>query len=209
MQGKCRGPAELAVLLKHFHFMSLSESPVERALDDLLVTASLMRPMAGDILQIGEVLRDKLLSGSKVMTAGNGGSASDALHLAEELVGRFDKERRSLPAICISADPTLLTCIGNDYGFENLFSRQIEGLGRPGDALVVFSTSGNSPNIVNAIYAAKDRGISTIAILGKTGGRSKGLSDFEIIVPSSVTARIQEIHTFILHSWLSIIEVGL
>ncbi len=209
MQGKCRGPAELAVLLKHFHFMSLSESPVERALDDLLVTANLMRPMAGDILQIGEVLRDKLLSGSKVMTAGNGGSASDALHLAEELVGRFDKERRSLPAICISADPTLLTCIGNDYGFENLFSRQIEGLGRPGDALVVFSTSGNSPNIVNAIYAAKDRGISTIAILGKTGGRSKGLSDFEIIVPSSVTARIQEIHTFILHSWLSIIEVGL
>jgi phosphoheptose isomerase len=209
LQGKCRGPAELAVLLKHFHFMSLSESPVERALDDLLVTANLMRPMAGDILQIGEVLRDKLLSGSKVMTAGNGGSASDALHLAEELVGRFDKERRSLPAICISADPTLLTCIGNDYGFENLFSRQIEGLGRPGDALVVFSTSGNSPNIVNAIYAAKDRGISTIAILGKTGGRSKGLSDFEIIVPSSVTARIQEIHTFILHSWLSIIEVGL
>jgi D-sedoheptulose 7-phosphate isomerase len=189
--------------------MTLAESQVQRALDELILTANLMRPLAGDILQTGEVLREKLLSGCKVMTAGNGGSASDALHLAEELVGRFDKERRSLPAICLSADPTLLTCIGNDYGFENLFSRQIEGLGRSGDALVVFSTSGNSPNIVNAIDVAKRLGISTIAILGKTGGSSKGLSDFEIIVPSLVTARIQEIHTFILHSWLSIIEAGL
>jgi len=122
------------------------------------------------------------------------------------LVGRFDRERPSLPAIALCADPTLLTCIGNDYGFERLFSRQIEGLGRPGDVLVAFTTSGNSPNLVAALKAARAKRLKTIALMGKSGGSAKGLADFEIIVPSEIGARIQEVHTFILHCWLSIIE---
>jgi D-sedoheptulose 7-phosphate isomerase len=147
-----------------------------------------------------------LSSGKKLLTAGNGGSAADALHLAEELVGRFEKERPSLPAVCLNADPTLLTCIGNDYGFDRLFSRQVEGLGQPGDVLVVFTTSGNSRNLIAALDAARQKGLRTIALLGKSGGAAKGNADLEIIIPSQNTARIQEIHTFILHCWLSLIE---
>jgi phosphoheptose isomerase len=154
----------------------------------------------------GNEIRQAIKSGRKLLTAGNGGSAADALHLAEELVGRFDKERDSLPAIALCADPTLITCIGNDYGFDHLFSRQIEGLGRPGDVLVVFSTSGKSPNVLNALHAAKKRQVKTIAVLGKDGGPAKGLADHELIVPSNVTARVQEVHTFILHAWLTLLE---
>lgn len=186
--------------------MTSERQAIESTLEDLILTAERSKGLLDSIVTIGMVLRERLLSGSKVLTAGNGGSAADALHLAEELVGRFHKERRSLGAVCLSADPTLLTCIGNDYGFEHLFSRQVEGLGKSGDVLVIFSTSGNSPNLVLALKTAKSLGISTVAVLGKDGGQSKGLADHEIIVPSSETARIQVIHTFILHSWLEIIE---
>ena len=132
--------------------------------------------------------------------------AADALHLAEELIGRFSKERPSLAALSLCADPTALTCIANDYGYERVFSRQIEGLGRPGDVLVVFTTSGNSPNLVLALKVARERGLLTIAVLGKDGGAARGLADHELIIPSTNTARIQELHTFILHAWLTQIE---
>jgi D-sedoheptulose 7-phosphate isomerase len=154
----------------------------------------------------GLEIKRSLSSGGKLLSIGNGGSAADALHLAEELVGRFDQERPSLPAIALCADPTLLTCIGNDYGFEKLFSRQVEGLGRPGDVLVVFTTSGNSPNLIAALKTARGKGIKTIALLGKSGGAARGIADHEIIVPSEIGARIQEVHTFILHCWLTLIE---
>ena len=154
----------------------------------------------------GKKLAACLAGGGKIMTCGNGGSACDALHLSEELVGRFDQNRRSLAAICLASDSSLLTCIANDFGYDTVFARQIEGLGRPGDALVVFSSSGNSPNLVAALERAKKTGLLTISILGKGGGKCKGLADHEIIVPSQTTARVQEVHTFILHCWLTLIE---
>ena len=178
-------------------------------LDDLRAALDRTRELLPRILAAGDEIKSALRSGHKLLTAGNGGSAAEALHLAEELVGRFDKERPSLPAISLCGDPTLLTCIGNDYGYERLFSRQIEGLGRPGDVLVVFTTSGNSPNVIAALHTARARGLKTVALLGKSGGAAKGLADHEIIVPSDVTARVQEVHAFILHTWLYIIEADL
>lgn len=179
---------------------------IKHQLDDLLATLERFRLLLPVVETAGDEIRRAIKGGHKLLTAGNGGSAADALHLAEELVGRFDKERASLPAIALCADPTLLTCIGNDYGFDQIYSRQIEGLGRPGDVLVIFSTSGNSPNVISALHIAKARQLKTIALLGKDGGAAKGIADHELIVPSSVTARIQEIHTFILHSWLTQLE---
>lgn len=178
-------------------------------LDDLAALLERMKPLAGAVSAAGEALTETLRRGNKLLTAGNGGSAADALHLAEELIGRFDRERPPLAAVSLCGDPTLLTCIGNDYGFDMLFSRQVEGLGKPGDALIVISTSGNSRNLVNALNVANQGGLITLALLGKTGGAAKGLARHEIIVPDHSTARIQEVHTFILHAWLRQIEAGL
>lgn len=148
------------------------------------------------------VLRD----GGKVLTAGNGGSAAEALHMAEELVGRFRSNRPSLPALSLAADPTALTCIGNDFGFDRIFSRQVEGLGRSGDVLVLFSTSGVAPNLAFALEAARARGVRVIALLGRDGGRLAGLADYEIIVPGTATERIQEAHQVVLHLVLDEVE---
>ncbi len=162
--------------------------------------------LLGLISSGGDILLASLKAGGTVLTCGNGGSAADASHMSEELVGRFRGERRSLPSVCLSSDGPLLTCIGNDYGIDALFSRQIEGLGKVGDVLVVFSTSGNSANIRTALHVARRAGMKSISLLGKDGGKCKGLSDCDIIVPSNSTARIQEMHTFIMHSWLEAIE---
>ena len=147
-----------------------------------------------------------LNSGGKILTCGNGGSAADALHMAEELVGRYRNNRRSLPGVCLNADPTALTCIGNDFGFDEIFSRQVEGLGVKGDVLVCFSSSGNSPNIVRALDAARKRGVRSVALLGKDGGKARGKADLELIVASADTARIQEAHTLLLHALLERVE---
>jgi D-sedoheptulose 7-phosphate isomerase len=147
-----------------------------------------------------------LKSGGKLLTCGNGGSAADAMHLAEELVGRYKNDRRSLPAISLNADPTLLTCIGNDYSFDEVFSRQVESLAGKSDLLICFSTSGNSPNILRALAAAKAKGVKSVALLGKDGGKAKGKGDFEIIVASSDAGRVQEAHTLLLHALLEVIE---
>ncbi len=160
------------------------------------------------IIETCSVIIDAIKNGGKLLTCGNGGSAADALHLSEELVGRYSKERRGLPAICLNADVTALTCIGNDYGYNNLFSRQVEALGRPNDVLVGFTTSGNSANVLAAFLKAKEYGITTIMLSGKDGGKTKGICDYELIVPSNNTARIQEIHTLILHQWLEEIDVA-
>ena len=142
------------------------------------------------------------------MTCGNGGSAADAMHLAEELVGRYNRERRALAALCLNADPTAITCICNDYGYENVFSRGVEALGKPGDVLVGFTTSGNSINILNAFAAAAKLGVVTVLLAGKDGGKARGACDHEIIVPSHNTARIQEVHTLVLHQWLENIDAN-
>lgn len=162
--------------------------------------------LAPEIEAAGRQLISLLRAGGKILTCGNGGSATDALHLAEEFVGRYKGERRALPAICLSADVSVLTCIANDYGFEAVFSRAVEALGQPGDALVGITTSGNSENIIRALETARARGMTTFLLAGKDGGRAQGTCDHEIIVPSQTTARIQEIHTLVLHCWLELVE---
>ena len=152
------------------------------------------------------VFSDCFRNGHKLLTCGNGGSAADALHMSEELIGRYRGNRRALPAISLASDVTALTCIANDWNYEAVFSRQVEGLGQKGDILVGFSGSGNSVNVIRAIETAKKQGVITVALLGKGGGKTKGLADYEVIVPSNNTARVQEIHTWILHVILEHIE---
>jgi D-sedoheptulose 7-phosphate isomerase len=147
-----------------------------------------------------------LKSGGKILTCGNGGSAADAMHLAEELGGRYRGNRHPLPAISLNADGTLLTCIGNDFGFDEVFARQVEGLANKNDLLICFSTSGNSRNILRALEAAKSKGVKSVALLGKDGGKAKGKADLEIIVANTDSGRIQEAHTMILHALLEVIE---
>lgn len=158
------------------------------------------------VKQTGELMVQRLRSGKTIFACGNGGSATDSMHLCEELVGRYRGNRCPLPAVSLNTDSSVLTCIGNDYGFEAIFARQIEALGREGDVLVGFSTSGHSINVLKAFESAKDRGVSTILLTGKDGGKIKDIADHTIIVPSDNTARIQELHTFILHAWLEMVE---
>lgn len=156
--------------------------------------------------QTGQLLVERLKVGQTVYACGNGGSATDSMHLCEELVGRYRGDRRPLPAVSLNTDSSVLTCIGNDYGFDAIFSRQVEALCKKDDVLVGFSTSGNSENILKAFHAARERGVTTILLSGKKGGTIKTLADHTIIVPSENTARIQELHTFILHAWLELVE---
>jgi D-sedoheptulose 7-phosphate isomerase len=177
------------------------------AVSELIAALNASLFMEDVIAKTSSVIIDSINNGGKLLTCGNGGSAADALHLAEELVGRYSKERRGLPAICLNSDVTAITCIGNDYGYDQIFSRQVEALGRVNDVLVGFTTSGNSPNVLSAFLKAKEYGITTIMLSGKDGGRAKNMCDYELIVPSENTARIQEIHTLILHQWLEEIDV--
>lgn len=162
--------------------------------------------LAPQVDSAGIAILKALKCGCKLLTCGNGGSAADAMHLAEELVGRYHRDRPALPAICLNADPTAITCICNDYGYEKVFSRGIEALGKPGDVLVGFTTSGNSANVLAAFAAAKSLGITTVLLAGRDGGKARGSCDHEIIVPSDSTSRIQEIHTLVLHQWLESID---
>lgn len=162
-------------------------------------------PNLARIEQAAELIAAAFKSGGKVLICGNGGSACDAMHFAEELTGRFRNDRPPLPAIaCVDAGH--ITCTANDYGFDQIFSRWVEALGRPGDVLIVLSTSGNSENIVRAAAAGKARGMMTIALLGKSGGKLKGTCDLEWIAPGEFADRIQEIHMLVLHTLIECIE---
>ena len=150
-----------------------------------------------------------LESGGKLLFCGNGGSAADAQHLASELTGRFVKDRRPLAAIALTTDTSAITSIGNDYRFDDIFARPLRGLARPGDCLVAISTSGNSKNIIEAVHAARELGVATIGLLGRDGGTLKALCDHPIVVPSTVTARIQEAHILIGHTLCGAVEAAL
>lgn len=176
------------------------------SLEELRAVLAASAALAPAVEATGAAILDSLRSGGKLLTCGNGGSAADALHLAEELVGRYRIDRRALPAICLNADVTALTCIANDYGYDSVFSRQVEAYGRPGDVLVGFSTSGNSPNVLAAFSAARVRGVITILLSGKDGGQARTQCDHALVVPSATTARIQEVHTLVLHQWLEAID---
>ena len=144
--------------------------------------------------------------GKKTLLAGNGGSAADAQHIAAELVGRYGFDRPSIPSIALTTDTSNLTAIGNDYGYDKVFSRQMEGMGSEGDLFIGISTSGNSENIINAIHAAKAKGVQTVALVGRDGGEMARIADHAIIVPSNDTPRIQESHILIGHMICDIIE---
>lgn len=148
--------------------------------------------------KIAEELTETFTNGNKVLICGNGGSNCDALHFAEEFTGRFRKERRALPAIAIS-DSSHITCVGNDYGFDYIFSKGVEAYGKEGDMFIGISTSGNSGNVIKAVEKAKELGMKTVALLGKDGGKLKGMCDYEFIIPGETSDRIQEIHMMILH----------
>ncbi len=159
-----------------------------------------------DILAGADLLAATLRAGGKVLTAGNGGSAAEAMHMAEELSGRYKHNRPSLPGIALTADGTAMTCIGNDFGFDEVFARQIEGLGADGDLLVLFSTSGKARNLARALEVAHAKGMRVLALLGRDGGPMHGLADIEILAPGAGTENIQEAHQVLLHLLLEAVE---
>jgi len=152
------------------------------------------------------LLLETVTRGGTVLIAGNGGSAADAQHFAAEFVGRFLTERRALPAVALSTDTSILTAVGNDYGFERIFSRQVEALARPGDLFFGISTSGNSPNILRAVESAKERGCKTVALLGRDGGAIGRCVELPIVVPVVETPHIQETHLTIIHLLCLLVE---
>ena len=162
--------------------------------------------IAGDVHRTIELIRASLQKGGKLLLMGNGGSAGDSQHIAAELIGRYKRERKAMPAIALTVDTSILTAMGNDYGFEYIFSRQVEALAGKDDVVMGISTSGNSENVIRALVAAKSIGASTVALIGNQGGKMKDLVDVPIVVPSSDTARIQECHITIGHIICEILE---
>jgi D-sedoheptulose 7-phosphate isomerase len=160
----------------------------------------------GVVAEMAEAAVLALRQGNKILTAGNGGSAADAMHMAEELIGRYRSNRAPLPALALCADGTALTCIGNDYGYDAVFERQVEALGQTGDILFAFTTSGNSKNLLAAAKVANRRGVKVFGFLGKDGGAMLPHCDLAWVVPHTNTARIQELHGWALHAVLEVIE---
>ena len=173
-------------------------------LDSYKITASLLENFIKEEAEkketekVAKDLANIFQLGNKVLICGNGGSNCDALHFAEEFTGRFRQDRRALPAISLS-DSSHITCVGNDYGFDYIFSRGVEAYGKEGDMFIGISTSGNSANVIKAVETAKKMGLKTCVLLGKNGGKLKGMCDYEFIIPGNTSDRIQEIHMMILH----------
>jgi len=179
---------------------------VRNTLEEHILVATAMQALEPKITEAGRTCAHALQSGHRIYLCGNGGSAADAQHIAAELIGRFVGERRSLPAVALTTDTSALTAIGNDYGYDQVFSRQVEGLAEEGDVLIAISTSGNSANILNAVEVARGCGARVIGLSGKSGGALEKAANLSIIVPSDVTARIQEMHIVIGHLLCALIE---
>ena len=158
------------------------------------------------INKIAEIIDECFKIGNKLILCGNGGSAADAQHIAAEFVVRFEKKRQALPAIALNTNSSSLTAIGNDFSALEVFDRQVEAFGNKGDVLIGISTSGNSENVIRAVYKAKEKEMKTIMLLGKDGGRSRGLADTELIVPSNRTSHVQEMHIMVGHMICGIVE---
>ena len=178
----------------------------QEALGEHLALCKRLEPLAQIVDAVGSRLADALGGGAKIMICGNGGSAADAQHFAAEIIGRFEMERAAWPCVALTTDSSILTALGNDYGFDAVFARQVQGLGRPGDILIGLSTSGRSPNVRHAVEAARAGGMVTVGLLGRDGGDLAGCVDHAVVVPGEVTARIQEVHILILHVWAGVIE---
>jgi D-sedoheptulose 7-phosphate isomerase len=178
----------------------------EASLAETTRTLQALTTIRPAIDRAGKMILATLQRGGKLLICGNGGSAAEAGHFSTELVGRYAKTRRALPAIALSADGSLVTCIGNDFGYEEVFSRQIAGLARPGDLVVVLTSSGNSGNILAALREAKKLGVESIAFLGRGGGKAKGLATCELIMPGESGAAAQEAHLFLIHHFCELID---
>ncbi len=179
---------------------------LDQSLSETIKTFQALTQIRAQIDAASELILSTLRAGNKLLICGNGGSAAEAQHFATELVGRYFKNRRSLPAIALNADGSLLTCIGNDYGYDAVFSRQIEGLAQPGDVVVVITSSGNSSNILAALDAAKKAGLKSIAFLGRGGGKAKGLATIDLIIPGDSGRSAQEAHLFLIHHFCDQID---
>ena len=177
-----------------------------KCLLDHIQTAQKTKELLPLVKEAGDICIKALKSGKKIMLCGNGGSAADAQHIAAELSGRFKKERIPLAGVALTTDTSALSAIGNDYGFEFVFSRQVEALAKEGDVLIGISTSGNSKNVINAINSAKKMGCKIITLSGKSGGAMKDMGDVNIVVPSNDTPRIQEMHIMIGHMICALID---
>ncbi|MBU6176810.1 MAG: D-sedoheptulose 7-phosphate isomerase [Bacteroidetes bacterium] len=159
-----------------------------------------------EIIEISKIICKSLVDGGTIFWCGNGGSAADSQHMAAEFVGRFKKNRKALRSLALTTDTSVLTCVANDYSYQDIFSRQIEGLSRPGDVIIGLSTSGESLNVIRAFEVAKSLNLTTIAFIGKNGGELKTLSDYTLHVKSNTTARIQETHIFLGHIICNLVE---
>ena len=186
----------------------MQELITKRIQDSIDVKAELLHNQ--ELLKTVEIVADKIVNciknGNKLVLCGNGGSASDALHFAGEIVGRFQKERDAWPAVVLNADVATMTAIANDYGYDDLFARQAQGHCKAGDVFIGISTSGNSGNISKAATVAKDKGSVTVALLGKDGGKIGKQVDYPIIIPCMTTARVQESHIMLIHILCEIVE---
>lgn len=185
------------------------DTTFQQNLDEHRALFARLESLSGPVAQAAELISRTLSSGRKLMLCGNGGSAADAQHLAAEFTGRFIKDRKPLAAMALSTDTSALTCIANDYSFDEVFYRQVLGLGVAGDGLLAISTSGNSKNVLRAVEAARSLKMHTIGLLGRDGGQLASLCDVAIIVPSHTTARIQEAHIMIGHTLCGMIEEAL
>lgn len=170
-----------------------------------IVKDALIRPIS----ECAQLLIKALRDGRKILVMGNGGSAADAQHFAAEMVGRFLTERKALPAIALTTDTSILTAVSNDYGFEDVFKRQVEALARPGDVLIGISTSGHSKNVVRALQTGREIGATTVGVLGRDGGKISSLVDLELTVPCQSTPHVQEMHLVIIHILCGLVEKAL
>ena len=186
--------------------MSDFSSTLEQAIYGSIETLQSLKKIESEIARAAEMIEQCLRAGNKLLICGNGGSASDAAHFATELVVRFAKDRRAYPAICLTGDGGLLTAAANDYGFDEIFARQVAAFGVEGDVLIVLTTSGKSKNVQRALEEAKSRKLKTIAYLGRDGGLTIGIADVDLLVASDSTARIQEAHKLLLHVLCETVE---
>jgi len=184
-------------------------SPFQSSLQDALATLESLRALEAPLARAAQTVLECLTSGGKLLLCGNGGSASDSSHIATEFTCRFQEDRRPYPAISLNTDGGLLTATGNDYGFDEIFSRQVRAYGKPGDVLIALTTSGKSRNVTAALEEARRGKLKTIAFLGRDGGATAGIAEIELIIPGQYTARIQEAHKFLLHVLCEQVEAGL
>src|SRR5262245_21491525 len=186
--------------------MSDVSSNLNQAITDSVRTLQALKNLEPQVSMAADLISECFDRGNKLLACGNGGSATDASHFVTELVVRFAKDRRGLPAICLASDSGILTAAGNDYGFDKIFARQVAAFGQAGDVLVCLTTSGNSTNVVRALEEAKARKLKTIAFLGRDGGSTAGMADIDLLVKDNSTARIQEAHQLLIHVLCDIIE---